>query len=65
MKTSTASFSPGVEVGALVKRNRVPRVPVAKDVAASATVVPSNDVVEVVLARRVIADGGLGIGLMQ
>lgn len=40
-------------------------MPVAKDVAASATVVPSNDVVEVVLARRVIADGGLGIGLMQ
>lgn len=52
-----------VEVGILVKGHEGARMRVAKDVATSAAVMASGEVVEVALASRVVADGGLGIRL--
>lgn len=38
-------------------------MPVAKDVATFAAVVPPDKVAEIAFARRVVADGGFGVGL--
>ena len=54
-----------VEVGVLVEGNGVRGVPVAEDVAAAAAVVATDEVVEVALAGRVIADSGLRVGLFR
>jgi hypothetical protein len=54
-----------VEVCILVQRQRIAGVPVAEDVATFAAVVAADKVAEVALAGRVVADGGLSIGLVN
>ena len=55
----------GVEVGILVKRDNSVGVRVAEDVATSAAVMASGEIVEVALAGWVVTDGGLRIGLLN
>ena len=52
-----------VEVGVLIERHNIARVPVAEDIATTAAVVTADEVAEVAFASRVIADGRLGVGL--
>lgn len=52
-----------VVVSALIKRGLLGRMRVAEDVAAAAAVVAADEVVEILLARRVVADLGFRIGL--
>lgn len=40
-------------------------MPVAKDVATFAAVVPPDKVAEIAFARRVVANGGFGVGLIR
>ena len=63
MVASAGRRSAWVEVGILIKRNNVARVPVAEDVATTAAMVAAGEVAEVTLAGRIIADGGLRIRL--
>lgn len=63
VKTSTGWSGTWIEVGVLVKRYDIVRVPVAKDVATAATVVPAVEVAEVALACRIVTDGGLWVRL--
>lgn len=58
-----AELTARVIVGALVQGNLIARVRVAKDVAAAPAVVPPHEVVEVLLAGRVVTDFGFRIGL--
>lgn len=59
----TAWHAARVEVGVLVEGNLEAAVLVAKDVTALAAVVAAREVAEVPLAGRVIAHGGLVVGL--
>lgn len=64
MVASSRKSSARVEVGVLIEWKDIARVPVAKDVAAPAAVVSSDEIAETALASRVIADRRLGIGLV-
>jgi hypothetical protein len=55
--------SPWVEVGVLIQRNLKARVRIAEDIATSAAVVTSREVIKGSLAGRVVANGGFWVGL--
>lgn len=54
-----------IKVCALVERHELHRMRIAKDVATSPAVVPSDKVVEVFLAGWVIADIRFSVGLCE
>lgn len=60
---AAAQMAARIVVCALVERNLAARVDVAKDIAAPPAVVPPHEVVEVLLAQRVVADFALLVGL--
>lgn len=63
MKAGAGESSTRVVVAVLIEGDDVRRVRTAEDVAAAAAMVAAGEGVEVALASRIVAHGGLGVGL--